>query len=136
MCIRDSFQTLQQNLDIFGKPPKSFYEALGKIVRSKDEARWLRFISSNEGNSTFKKLSESETVTYVDVLHMFPTADLNIDWLVKNIEPIKPRHYSIASAQVAVGNSVHLLIVTVDWKTPHGSPVSYTHLTLPTKRIV
>lgn len=53
---------------------------------------------------------------------MFPTADLNIDWLVKNIEPIKPRHYSIASAQVAVGNSVHLLIVTVDWKTPHGSP--------------
>ena len=119
---RTVFQTLQQNLDIFGKPPKSFYEALGKIVRSKDEARWLRFISSNEGNSTFKKLSESETVTYVDVLHMFPTADLNIDWLVKNIEPIKPRHYSIASAQVAVGNSVHLLIVTVDWKTPHGSP--------------
>lgn len=119
---RTVFQTLQQNLDIFGKPPKSFFEALGKIVESRDEARWLRFISSGEGNSTFKKLSDLETVTYVDVMHMFPTARVTMDWLVKNVEPIKPRHYSIASAQAAVGDSVHLLIVTVDWKTPHGSP--------------
>lgn len=119
---RTVFQTLQQNLDIFGKPPKSFFEALGKIVESQDEARWLRFISSGEGNSTFKKLSDLETVTYVDVMHMFPTARVTMDWLVKNVEPIKPRHYSIASAQAAVGDSVHLLIVTVDWKTPHGSP--------------
>ena len=122
MESRTVFQTLQQNLDIFGKPPKSFFEALGKAVKSKDEARWLRFISSAEGSSTFKKLSESETVTYVDVLHMFPSAQVDMNWLIKHVEPIKPRHYSIASAQVAVGNSVHLLIVTVDWKTPHGSP--------------
>ena len=91
-------------------------------MESQDEARWLRFISSGEGNSTFKKLSDLETVTYVDVMHMFPTARVTMDWLVKNVEPIKPRHYSIASAQAAVGDSVHLLIVTVDWKTPHGSP--------------
>jgi len=118
---RTIFQTLQQNLDIFGKPSKSFFEALGKEVTNKDEARWLRFISSAEGSSTFKKLSESETVTYADVLHMFPSASVSMDWLTKNVEPIKPRHYSIASAQVAVGESVHLLIVTVDWKTPRGS---------------
>ncbi|WFD39939.1 assimilatory sulfite reductase (NADPH) [Malassezia japonica] len=118
---RTVYQVLQQNLDIFGKPPKSFFEALGKAVASKDEERWLRFISSAEGASTFRKLSEDETVTYVDVLHMFPTARVTIDWLIKNVEPIKPRHYSIASAQVAVGDSVHLLIVTVDWKTPRGS---------------
>ncbi|WFD31875.1 assimilatory sulfite reductase (NADPH) [Malassezia sp. CBS 17886] len=118
---RTVFQMLQQNLDIFGKPPKSFFEELGKIVESRDEARWLRFISSSEGNCTFKKLADLETVTYVDVLHMFPTAKVSIDWLIRNVEPIKPRHYSIASAQVAVGDSVHLLIVTVDWKTPQGS---------------
>jgi len=112
---RTVFPTLQQNLAIFGKPPKRFFEALGKIVESQDEARWLRFISSGEGNSTFKKLSDLETVTYVDVMHMFPTARVTMDWLVKNVEPIKPRHYSIASAQAAVGDSVHLLIVTVDW---------------------
>lgn len=118
---RTVYQVLQQNLDLFGKPPKSFFEALGKAVASKDEERWLRFISFAEGASTFKKLSEDETVTYADVLHMFPTAHVSIDWLVEHVEPIKPRHYSIASAQVAVGDSVHLLIVTVDWKTPRGS---------------
>ena len=118
---RTVYQTLQQNLDILGKPPKSFFEELGKVVASQDEAKWIRFISSAEGASTFKMLSESETVTYVDVLHMFPTARVSMDWLTKHVEPIKPRHYSIASAQVAVGNSVHLLIVTVDWKTPRGS---------------
>lgn len=119
---RTVFQILQQRLDIFGKPPKRFYEELGKLATNVDEARWLRFISSSEGNSTFKKLSESETVTYADVLRMFPSARLPIDRLLLEVESIKPRHYSIASAQAAVGDSVHLLIVTVDWKTPSGSP--------------
>lgn len=119
---RTVFQVLQQNLDLFGKPPKSFFGELGKLVASKDEARWLRFISSAEGSSTFKKLSESETVTYADVLRMFPSTRANIDWLMQNVELIKPRHYSIASAEAAVGDSVHLLVVTVDWKTPRGSP--------------
>ncbi|SPO27567.1 related to MET10 - sulfite reductase flavin-binding subunit [Ustilago trichophora] len=119
---RTVFQTLQQNLDIFGKPPKRFYEELGKLATNRDEARWLRFISSAEGSSTFKKLSEIETVTYADVLRMFPSARLPIDQLINLVEPIKPRHYSIASAQSAVGESIHLLIVTVDWKTPSGSP--------------
>ncbi|SNX86099.1 related to MET10 - sulfite reductase flavin-binding subunit [Melanopsichium pennsylvanicum] len=119
---RTVFQTLQQNLDIFGKPPKRFYEELGKLATNRDEARWLRFISSAEGSYTFKKLSEIETVTYADVLRMFPSARLPIDQLINLVEPIKPRHYSIASAQAAVGESIHLLIVTVDWKTPSGSP--------------
>ncbi|KDN36562.1 hypothetical protein K437DRAFT_276781 [Tilletiaria anomala UBC 951] len=119
---RTVFQVLQQKLDIFGKPGKKFYEALSKLAANPDEARWLRFISSAEGSSTFKKLSEIETVTYADVLKMFPSARLSFEKLMLEVEEIKPRHYSIASAQAAVGNSVHLLIVTVDWKTPSGSP--------------
>jgi sulfite reductase (NADPH) flavoprotein alpha-component len=95
---------------------------LAKLAKNVDEAKWLRFISSPEGSSTFKKLSEIETVTYADVLQMFPSARLPLDILMAEVEPIKPRHYSIASAQSFVGDSVHLLIVTVDWKTPGGSP--------------
>lgn len=119
---RSVFQILQQRLDIFGKPGKSFYEALSKLATNKDEAKWLRFISASEGNSTFKKLSEVETITYAEVLQMFPSARLPLDVLLREVAPIEPRHYSIASAQAAVGDSVHLLIVTVDWKTPSGSP--------------
>ncbi|PWN21381.1 hypothetical protein BCV69DRAFT_282111 [Microstroma glucosiphilum] len=119
---RTVFQILQQRLDIFGKPGKSFYESLSKLALDKEEARWLRFISSAEGNSTFKKLSEVETVTYAEVLQMFPSARLPLDILLREVEMIKPRHYSISSAQAAVGDSVHLLVVTVDWQTPSGSP--------------
>ena len=125
---RTVFQVLQQRLDIFGKPGKHFYEVLSKLATDPDEAKWLRFISSAEGQSTFKKLSEVETVTYADVLQMFPSARLPLDVLLAEVEAIKPRHYSIASAQSFVGDSVHLLIVTV--------AVSYTHLTLPTNREV
>ncbi|KAL7006496.1 sulfite reductase [NADPH] flavoprotein component [Cystobasidiomycetes sp. EMM_F5] len=119
---RTIFQLCQQNLDLFGKPPKSFFEALIKYATTREEKRHLRFLSSAEGASSFKKWSELDTVTYVDVLKAFPSAKANfkIGDIVREVAPIKPRHYSIASSQNAVGDSVHLLIVTVDWETPSG----------------
>ncbi|CEH16324.1 NADP/FAD dependent oxidoreductase [Ceraceosorus bombacis] len=119
---RTVFQLLQQRLDIFGKPGKRFYEFLGQVAKDRDDARWLKFIAAAEGNATFKKLSEVETVTYADVLRMFPSARPSLEQLLTEVSPIEPRHYSIASAQSAVGESVHLLVVTVDWLTPSGSP--------------
>jgi sulfite reductase (NADPH) flavoprotein alpha-component len=119
---RTVFQLFQQNLDVFGKPPKAFYEALSKYATTREEARHLRFISSAEGSSTFKKWAELDTVTYVDVLKAFPSARANfgIEDMIREISPIKPRHYSIASSQNAVGDSVHLLVVTVDWENSSG----------------
>ncbi|KAK9895737.1 hypothetical protein P389DRAFT_210613 [Cystobasidium minutum MCA 4210] len=120
--VRTVFQLFQQTLDVFGKPPKSFYEVLSKYADSKEEERHLRFIASAEGSSTFKKWAELDTVTYVDVLKAFPStkARFGLEEMVAEISTIKPRHYSIASSQNAVGDSVHLLIVTVDWDTPSG----------------
>ena len=119
---RTVFQLFQQTLDVFGKPPKAFYETLSKFATSKEEARHLRFISSAEGSSTFKKWADLQTVTYVDVLKAFPSAkaSFGIEALMREVASIKPRHYSIASSQNAVGDSVHLLVVTVDWDTPEG----------------
>lgn len=118
------FQLLLQRKDIFGRPGKSFYAVLADKAADTNEAKWLRFVASAEGNSTFKKYAEVETVTYADVLRMFPSvlANLTVQDVLTHIEDIQPRHYSIASAQAAVGESVHLLIVTVDWQTPSGSP--------------
>lgn len=120
--VRTVFQLFQQTLDIFGKPPKAFYETLSKYADSREESRHLRFIASAEGSSTFKKWAELETVTYVDVLKAFPStrARFGLEEMVAEISTIKPRHYSIASSQNAVGDSVHLLIVTVDWETSGG----------------
>ena len=118
--VRTIFQTFQQQIDLFGKPPKGFYEVLSGYATAREDRMALRFISAAEGSSTFKKLSELDTVTFADVLRKFPSAHPPVEVLCEIIGDIKPRHYSIASAQSAVGDRVDLLVVTVDWATPSG----------------
>ena len=118
---RTVFQIFQQDIDLFGKPPKSFYAALEEHAKSRDEQRTLRFISSAEGSSHFKKISEIDTLTYADVLKAFPSAKPTVQELIHMVGEIHPRHYSIASSQAVVGDQVDLLIVTVEWKTPSGT---------------
>lgn len=120
MESRTTFQLLQQNIDLFGQPGKAFYAELAKIATLRSEAMTLKFISAPEGAELFKRMAESETVTFADVLKRFPTARPSIEDLVGLIPEIKPRHYSIASSQKAVGDKVELLIVTVDWVDAKG----------------
>ncbi|KAF6762367.1 assimilatory sulfite reductase [Ephemerocybe angulata] len=82
----------------------------------------LLFIGSPEGSSTFKKLSEKDTVSFAEVLRKYSSARPGIERLCELVGDIKPRHYSIASSQSVVGDRVDLLVVTVDWVTPTGSP--------------
>ncbi|KAG8743928.1 hypothetical protein FRC10_011114 [Ceratobasidium sp. 414] len=118
---RTAFHVLQQQIDIFGRPPKSFYGALADHATERADAMALRFIAAPEGAATFKKLAEDDTVTFADVLRQFPSARPQLNELATMVGDIKPRHYSIASAQSAVGDRVDLLVVTVDWVTPSGS---------------
>lgn len=118
---RTVFQALQQQIDLFGKPPKSFYTDLAKYASAPVDKHALLFIGSPEGSSTFKKYLEKDTVTFADVLRMYPSAKPGIEKLCELIGDIKPRHYSIASSQAVVGDRVDLLVVTVDWVTPSGT---------------
>ncbi|TCD62729.1 hypothetical protein EIP91_006454 [Steccherinum ochraceum] len=122
MHSRTVFQALQQQVDLFGKPGKSFYADLAEYATEKTDQYALRFIASAEGVSTFKKLSEKDTVNYGEILRRYPSARPGIETLCEIIGDIKPRHYSIASAQAVVGDRVDLLVVSVDWVTPSGSP--------------
>ncbi|KAJ3862990.1 assimilatory sulfite reductase [Lentinula novae-zelandiae] len=119
---RTVFQALQQQIDLFGRPPKSFYTDLAAYATSQADKYSLQFIGSAEGSSTFKKLSEKDTVTFADVLKLYSSARPGIEVLCELVGDIKPRHYSIASAQSVVGDRVDLLVVTVDWATSSGSP--------------
>ncbi|KAF8623422.1 hypothetical protein AX15_006365 [Amanita polypyramis BW_CC] len=121
MHTRTVFQVLQQQIDIFGKPPKSFYTDLAPHASNVPDKYALQFIGSPEGSATFKKLSEKDTITFADVLKRYPSARPSIERLCELIGNIKPRHYSIASSQVVVGNRVDLLVVTVEWQALDGS---------------
>ncbi|KAK2466331.1 hypothetical protein APHAL10511_001973 [Amanita phalloides] len=121
MHTRTVLQALQQQIDIFGKPPKSFYTDLALYADNVVDKYTLQFIGSPEGAATFKKLSEKDTLTFADVLKKYPSAKPGVERLCEMIGDIKPRHYSIASSQAVVGDRVDLLVVTVDWRTPDGT---------------
>ncbi|KAI0771999.1 assimilatory sulfite reductase [Trametes elegans] len=119
---RTVFQALQQQVDLFGKPTKTFYTELAEHATDVADKYALRFIGSPEGAATFKKLSEKDTVTFADILRRYASARPGIEVLCELVGDIKPRHYSIASSQAVVGDRVDLLVVSVDWVTPSGSP--------------
>jgi sulfite reductase (NADPH) flavoprotein alpha-component len=120
MHTRTVFQALQQQIDLFGHPAKSFYTDLAAYASSSVDRHALLFIGSPEGSSTYKKLSDNDTVTYADILAKYTSARPGIERLCELVGDIKPRHYSIASAQSVVGDRVDLLVVTVEWVAPSG----------------
>ena len=116
METRTVFQALQQNVDLFGRPAKKFYEALAEYAEDDKERKLLSSLSTPEGAVDFKRRAEVETVTYADLLEEFKSCHPPIEELVQMIPPTKRREYSISSSQKVHPNSVHLLVVVVDWK--------------------
>lgn len=119
---RTVYQSLMQNIDIFGRPPKRFYEALAEFADDEGEKKQLLALggSTGEGQQEFKRRAEVDTVTYADVLLEFPSAHPSFHEIVRMVAPMKRREYSIASSQKVTPNSVSLLIVTVGWVDPKG----------------
>ncbi len=119
---RSVYQALIQNIDIFGRPPKRFYEALAEYAEDPNERKELTTMGgpTKEGNQEFKRRAEVDTVTYADILLEFPSAHPDFHDIVKIVSPMKRREYSIASCQKVTPDSVALMIVVVGWVDPQG----------------
>lgn len=117
---RTVYQALIQNVDIFGRPPKRFYEALAEFATDEKEKKVLLTLGGPEGAEEFKRRGEVDTVTYADILLEFPSAHPAFHDLVRIVGPMKRREYSIASCQKVTPNSVTLMIVVVNWVDPQG----------------
>ncbi|KAI0424386.1 sulfite reductase flavoprotein component [Xylaria sp. FL1042] len=117
---RTVYQTLTQNIDIFGKPPKRFYESLAEYATDDLEKKKLASLGAQEGAEEFKRRSEVDTVTFADILEEFKSARPSFPELVRLVGPLKRREYSIASAQAVTPTIVALMIVVVDWVDAQG----------------
>jgi sulfite reductase (NADPH) flavoprotein alpha-component len=117
---RTVYQSLIQNVDIFGRPPKRFYEALAEFASDEKEKQELRALGGPEGATEFKRRAEVDTVTYADILLEFTSAHPAFHDIIRIVAPMKRREYSIASSQHVTPKSVALLIVTVNWVDPKG----------------
>ncbi|QLG73804.1 hypothetical protein HG535_0F03150 [Zygotorulaspora mrakii] len=117
---RTVLQAFTDNLDIFGKPPKKFYESLVEFATNEDEKLALENLISPAGSVDLKRYQDVEYYTYADIFEKFPSARPSVEHLVSMIAPLKRREYSIASSQKVHENEVHLLIVVVDWVDAKG----------------
>ncbi|EGE77436.1 sulfite reductase (NADPH) flavoprotein alpha-component [Blastomyces dermatitidis ATCC 18188] len=117
---RTVYQALIHNVDIFGRPPKRFYESLAAFATDEKERKHLLSLGSAEGADEFKRRSEVDTVTFADLLQEFPSAHPTFPDLIRIVSPMKRREYSIASCQKVTPTSVALMIVVVNWVDPAG----------------
>ena len=117
---RTIYQALMQNVDIFGRPPKKFYEALAEFADDEMERKNLMVLAGPEGFKEFQRRAEVDTVTYADILLEYPSAHPNFHDIVRIVAPMKRREYSIASCQAVTPTSVALMVVVVNWTDPKG----------------
>ncbi|KAJ6095875.1 hypothetical protein N7486_006621 [Penicillium sp. IBT 16267x] len=117
---RTVYQALVQNVDIFGRPPKRFYEALAEFASDEKEKTDLKTLCSPDGATEFKRRAEVDTVTFADVLLEYPSAHPDFHEIVRIVGPLKRREYSIASCQKVTPDTVALMIVAVNWVGPNG----------------
>lgn len=118
--VRTLRQSLIENIDLFGKPGKRFYESLVEFTENADEKKKLEELVSPSGAELFKKFQDEEFYTFADVFEVFKSARPSAQDLVQLIPVLKRREYSIASSQKLHPNEVHLLVVVVDWVDAKG----------------
>ena len=112
-------QIFTEVLDIFGKPARRFYETLQMAAKDENEKKEIEYLLSKEGKPKMKELMKV-TPTYADLMKLYPSSKLNLEYLLDHVPRIKPRLYSIASSMEMHKDSLHLCIVKDDWKTPSG----------------
>lgn len=103
--------TLRESLCITHLTP-SFVNIFANSLNAEDRQKWkdweLRF-------PEFYK-----TASLVDLIELFPSARLEEKDFLQNLKKLKPRLYSIASAQRHVGQFIELAVVVVKYKNFQG----------------
>lgn len=112
-------QLFTQVSDLLGKPNRRFLQFMSQCAQKPAEKKELKHLVTKEGKAQLKQLM-AESLTYKDLLLRYPSAMPAMNYLAEFIPQIKPRLYSIASAQSKVQNAIDLCIIRNDWKTPAG----------------
>ena len=109
-------------IDLFGKPRRRFYEMMGTLATDPGEKAEILRLLSPEGRDDLDKITHQDTVSYFDVMEMFPKTKPTIAQLLDYVPDVRPRLYSIASAARLHGDdALHLLVVADEWTTPAGA---------------
>jgi len=89
------------------------------VATNSNDKKELEHLLTKEGKPKLMELIK-ETVTYADLLKLYPSAMPSLEYLLQYVPLIKPRLYSIASHPDLVGEKIELCVIAENWKTPSG----------------
>ena len=93
-------QLFTEHLDIFGRPKRNFIEMLGLMATAPDEREALQALLTKE-EARRRKLVDNTTTT-AEMLRLFPSAKVPLEYLLDFVPAIKPRLYD----RVGVGDAL------------------------------
>jgi len=111
------FNLFEKYLDIQGTPRRYFFELLSHFVDGEEKER-LEYFGSAEGTTDLYRYNHKEKRTYIEALDDFPSSKPTLDHILDLMPQIKPRYYSISSAQSMFPSQIHLTVATVKFTTP------------------
>ena len=89
------------------------------MATAADEREALQALLTKEGKPELRKLVDNTTTT-AEMLRLFPSAKVPLEYLLDFVPAIKPRLYSIASASEMHPDHIHTCIVEEDWQRDDG----------------
>eukprot|EP00112_Aurelia_sp_Birch-Aquarium-sp1_P018730 Seg4510.1 transcript_id=Seg4510.1/GoldUCD/mRNA.D3Y31 product="NADPH-dependent diflavin oxidoreductase 1" protein_id=Seg4510.1/GoldUCD/D3Y31 len=110
---------VKKYFDIQAVPKRYFFELLSFFTTSEMEQERLLEFASAEGQEELYSYCYRSKRNYFEVLQDFPVAASSVpmEYLLDLIPSMKPRAFSIASAQIAHQNEIHILMAVVKYKT-------------------
>jgi sulfite reductase alpha subunit-like flavoprotein len=118
-----SLRTLfERHLDIFGRPRRYFFQLLSFFATNEQHAEKLVEFGTTEGQTDLYAYAHKPRRTIFEVLQDFTSVKIPIKYLPDLIPPMRPRQFSISSCKQVHGDSIHLAVAIVHYKSSLQEP--------------
>ncbi|XP_014252208.1 NADPH-dependent diflavin oxidoreductase 1 isoform X2 [Cimex lectularius] len=109
--------------DLNCSPRRYMFQVMAQVTDNELERDKLLELSSTEGQEELFNYCYRPRRTVLEVLRDFPHVmkDISLKHLFEMLQPIRPRHFSIASSPIA-DNDLQLLVAVVRYKTKLVAP--------------
>jgi sulfite reductase alpha subunit-like flavoprotein len=104
--------------DFQALPEREDLRELSFYCKNSEQAIKLRSLSEPSSSALYTDYILREKRTWRDVLYDFDAVELTIESLIQLLPPLRPRHFSIASASSC--NMIELCVAVVEGVTPLG----------------
>jgi sulfite reductase alpha subunit-like flavoprotein len=112
----------ERHFDIFGRPRRYFFQLLSFFATDEQHAEKLQEFATTEGQLDLYSYAHKTKRTIFEVLEDFSSLKIPIKYLPDLIPPMRPRQFSISSCKHVHGDSIHLTVAIVNYKTSLKEP--------------